>query len=68
MAWIDYGLGGLTAKALETVPEDVDELGSLYGLLAEHGELFGFPASRRFYDIGTPENLRRTERFLSRMR
>ena len=43
MAWIDYGLGGLTAKALETVPEDVDELGSLYGLLAEHGDALRLP-------------------------
>ncbi len=65
MAWIDYGLGGLTAEAVGMLPATAGELGALYALLAERGALFGFPATRRFYDIGTPEALRTTERFLS---
>jgi NDP-sugar pyrophosphorylase family protein len=65
MAWIDYGLGGLDAEAAVLLPESVSDLAVLYNLLADRGELFGFPATRRFYDIGTPEALRKTERFLS---
>ncbi len=67
MAWIDYGLGGLDAKAVGLLPEIVSDFASLHTFLTGRGELFGFPATRRFYDIGTPEGFRKTDCFLSTM-
>ncbi|HEY2283940.1 MAG TPA: NTP transferase domain-containing protein [Solirubrobacteraceae bacterium] len=64
MRWIDYGLGGLTAGALDRAPAVEDDLATLYRRLAEHGELMGFAADARFYEIGTPEALADTEEFL----
>lgn len=66
MDWIDYGLGGLTSSALGLVGADVTDLADLYHVLASAGELFGFPADSRFYEIGTPEALAETEAFLAR--
>ncbi len=64
MHWIDYGLGGLTAGALERAPAPEDDLAALYARLAARGELFGFEASERFYEIGTARALLETEAFL----
>jgi MurNAc alpha-1-phosphate uridylyltransferase len=66
MRWIDYGLGGLLAGALDSVGPDVSDLAELYGELARRGELFGFEATERFYEIGTPASLEETSAFLSR--
>ena len=64
MRWIDYGLGGLTARALERVPASEGDLAVLYERLAQRGELLGFEASERFYEIGTAPALSETEAFL----
>lgn len=65
MHWIDYGLGGLTAGVLDQAPAGEADLATLYSELASKGELFGFAASARFYEIGTPQALRETAAFLS---
>lgn len=64
MRWIDYGLGGLTAAALDAAGEDEHDLSGLYRLLAERGELMGFEAAERFYEIGSPAALAETDAFL----
>ena len=64
MRWIDYGLGGLTAGALDRVPASEGDLAVLYARLAERGELLGFEASERFYEIGTTRALAETDAFL----
>jgi len=64
MRWIDYGLGGLTLRALGRVPASESDLAVLYQRLAEHGELLGFEASERFYEIGTQQALAEAEAFL----
>jgi len=64
MRWIDYGLGGFTADALAGVGEQERDLAGLYGRLAELGQLCGYEASERFYEIGTPSGLRETDAFL----
>jgi MurNAc alpha-1-phosphate uridylyltransferase len=64
MDWIDYGLGGLRAQALDRVAGDVDDLAELYHVLSLAGELSGYAAQERFYEIGTPDALRETDRFL----
>jgi NDP-sugar pyrophosphorylase family protein len=66
MHWIDYGLGGLLSTALDAVDPEVSDLAELDRQLADRRELFGFEASERFYEIGTPEALAETSEFLSR--
>jgi NDP-sugar pyrophosphorylase family protein len=66
MRWIDYGLGGLKADALRLVDEGERDLAILYSQLAEAGELFGYEATERFYEIGTPESLVEADAFLRR--
>ncbi len=65
MHWIDYGLGGLTAGALQLAPAREGDLAVLYGRLADRRELMGIPASERFYEIGTAEALQETDAFLA---
>jgi NDP-sugar pyrophosphorylase family protein len=65
MEWIDYGLGGLTVSSLARAGAEVDDLSHLYRLLARTGDLFGFAATERFYEIGTPESLVDTAAFLA---
>lgn len=65
MSWIDYGLGGLTSDALEQVAPAVRDLAELYHVLSGRGQLFGYAATERFYEIGTPEALAETGAFLS---
>jgi NDP-sugar pyrophosphorylase family protein len=64
MRWIDYGLGGLEAPALDAVPASVADLAGLYQALAGARKLFGFAATERFYEIGTPGALAETSAFL----
>jgi N-acetyl-alpha-D-muramate 1-phosphate uridylyltransferase len=64
MAWIDYGVGVLTPPALDRAPDSGD-LADVYRALAAEGNLAGYVASERFYDIGSPAALAETEAFLS---
>lgn len=64
MRWIDYGLGGLHAHALETVSAEERDLAVLYGALARAGKLCAVAATERFYEIGTPAALEETGVFL----
>lgn len=66
MRWIDYGLSGLSQSALDLCPSNTRELSTLFSRLAAAGLLFGYEASRRFYEIGTPAALAETEAFLRR--
>jgi N-acetyl-alpha-D-muramate 1-phosphate uridylyltransferase len=65
MRWIDYGLGGIEARAIALVPAGENDLARLYRRLAELGELFGYEAQERFFEIGSPEGLADAEAFLS---
>jgi len=64
MQWIDYGLGGLTDAAIAWAPAGERDLSGLYRVLAERGELMGFEATERFFEIGTPTALAETDAFL----
>jgi NDP-sugar pyrophosphorylase family protein len=65
MSWIDYGLGGLSASAVDVLAATEHDLSSLYRVLAERGDLFGYEALERFHDIGTPEALADTDAYLT---
>lgn len=64
MHWIDYGLGGLEAAALDLVPAAESDLSGLYHQLAAAGRLCGYEATERFYEIGTPAALAEADTFL----
>ena len=64
MEWIDYGLGGLVSEALDAVGPETSDLADLYEVLSATDALVGYEATERFYEIGTPEALRETQRFL----
>lgn len=65
MQWIDYGLGGLLTTALDVVGTEISDLADLYHELAARSDLFGFEATERFYEIGTPEALAEARAFLA---
>jgi NDP-sugar pyrophosphorylase family protein len=66
MKYIDYGLGAFTAKAFERVPMDrTFDLAELYQAILADGELAGMEIARRFYEIGSPEGLAGTARFIA---
>jgi NDP-sugar pyrophosphorylase family protein len=64
MEWIDYGLGGLEAGVVDAAGADERDLAALYSVLAERRQLFGYEATERFYEIGTPAALAETDSFL----
>lgn len=64
MRWIDYGLGALRAEALDAAGPGEPDLAEVYRVLAERGELAGYLATERFYEIGTPDALREADAFL----
>ena len=64
MHWIDYGLGGLEAAALDLVPRTETDLSDLDHELAAAGDLCGYEATERFYEIGTPAALAEADTFL----
>jgi NDP-sugar pyrophosphorylase family protein len=61
MSWIDYGLSVLTPEALG----EESDLAQVFTRLAAAGQLAGYEATERFYEIGTPEALAETEVFLN---
>lgn len=66
MTYIDYGLAGLTARALERVPVGGrSDLADVYRSMAEAGELAGMEVGDRFYEIGSPAGLEATRRHLA---
>lgn len=65
MAYIDYGLGVLTEGVFAAYPEgQAFDLADPYTELAASGRLAGWESRQRFYEIGTPEGLADTDRFL----
>ncbi|MHB8240396.1 MAG: sugar phosphate nucleotidyltransferase [Solirubrobacteraceae bacterium] len=64
MRWIDYGLGALTAQALSRVGDEESDLAGLYHELSLAGQLCGFEAENRFFEIGTPSGLAEADAFL----
>ena len=68
MQYIDYGLGILSGAAFyEQVNEEVFDLATLYMTLSKKGELAGYKACQRFYEIGSPEGLAETDQYFKSM-
>ena len=66
MTHIDYGVALLRRIALLRIPEgEPYDLADLYRDLVADGRMAGHEVTRRFYEIGTPEGLEETRRFLA---
>jgi NDP-sugar pyrophosphorylase family protein len=65
MEHIDYGLAALRRELIEELPQgEICDLADLYSRLVREGRMAGFEVERRFYQIGTPEGLAETARYL----
>jgi NDP-sugar pyrophosphorylase family protein len=65
MQHIDYGVSLLRRAAIERIPENtVCDLANLMHELVDRGEMIGYEVHRRFYEIGSPQGLLETARYL----
>ena len=63
MEYIDYGLSVLTTAVVEDTM--APDLADVFHQLSRRGELLGFEATRRFYEIGSPAGLADLEAHLT---
>jgi len=69
MRHIDYGLGVLSAMALEPYsPGEPFELATVYRDIANQGRLAAYEVTSRFYEIGSPDGLEETREYLQSRR
>lgn len=65
MRHIDYGLGAFRPRAFDGYPRDAPvDLADVQQALAARGELAGYEAPRRFFEIGSPAGLAELNLFL----
>ena len=65
MEWIDYGLGGLEASIVDAAGDSWRISPGCTTSSPRRRLLFGYAATERFYEIGTPQALADTGEFLS---
>ena len=66
MSHIDYGINAFRSAVFAGVPADrTVDLAEVHGRMIALRTLRAFPVSERWYEIGTPEALAETERFLA---
>jgi N-acetyl-alpha-D-muramate 1-phosphate uridylyltransferase len=66
MTYIDYGLGVLSTRALQDVPDDrPSDLEAVYQALLANRQLAGHEVHGRFYEVGSLDGIEDTRRFLA---
>ncbi len=66
MDHIDYGLAALHRELIAELPEGGQaDLADFYSRLVAEGRMVGFEVLQRFYEVGTPDGLVETERYLA---
>jgi NDP-sugar pyrophosphorylase family protein len=66
MTYIDFGVTVLRREAVERIPPNQPyDLADLYSTLVTEGQMAGHEVGQRFYEIGTPEGLAETEKYLT---
>jgi NDP-sugar pyrophosphorylase family protein len=69
MQHIDYGLGIVSAMALEPYsPGEPFDLATVYQDIANQGRLAAYEVTSRFYEIGSPDGLEETRGYLQSRR
>jgi len=65
MSYIDFGIGILTPGCFVDYPTDAPlDLAKVYGDLSAKNQLAGFEVHERVYEMGSPQGLEETRRFL----
>jgi N-acetyl-alpha-D-muramate 1-phosphate uridylyltransferase len=65
MHHIDYGLSLLRRSVFESAPEGREyDLAAVFAKLAGERALLGYEVTERFYEIGSPEGLEETRKFI----
>lgn len=66
MRHIDYGLSLFRAQAFESFRDrELFDLGEVFIKAIGAGAIIGYEVTQRFYEIGTPESLQETARYLT---
>jgi N-acetyl-alpha-D-muramate 1-phosphate uridylyltransferase len=69
MKYIDYGLGILKKEAFQSFNTlDTFDLSQVYKKLVSDSNLLGYEVHSRFYEIGSFEGIRETEKYLSSLK
>ena len=67
MAYIDYGLGVISSRVLQTrAVDEVFDLAEIYHELSMQGQLAGYEVHERFYEIGSHSGLHEAEKYFSK--
>ena len=67
MQHIDYGLSVFKSEVFtEYAPDEVLDLARVMRTLVDRGDMAGFEARERFYEIGSPEGLQELNEFLDK--
>jgi len=65
MEYIDYGLSLLRKTAFDEIGnKEIFDLAEFYKILIKKGEMLGYEAKNRFYEIGSTQGLAETEEYL----
>jgi NDP-sugar pyrophosphorylase family protein len=68
MKYIDYGMSILRSESFEPwQTNEAFDLARVYDSLVDRGQLAGFEASERFFEIGSQKALEETNEFLSKL-
>jgi NDP-sugar pyrophosphorylase family protein len=65
MHYIDYGLGILNKNVFKE-REDVFDLADIYSELAEKNQLIGCEIEQRYYEIGSVDGIKETEKYIKK--
>jgi len=66
MTHVDYGINAFLAAAFEGLSADRPvDLAEVHRAMIERGTLRAFPVSERWHEIGSPQGIAETERFLA---
>jgi NDP-sugar pyrophosphorylase family protein len=65
MQYIDWGVGMLKASVFDAYPDgEKFDLATVYMDLVAHGQMSGYEAKQRFYEIGSKDGLAETDAYL----
>ena len=69
MEWIDYGVSVLTKELVRTISAGAFiDLADVFGEVSLRRQLAGYPADRRFHEVGTPHSRDELVRILDQQR
>jgi len=62
MTHMEYGINIFSKDIIDKIPKEVFPLGDYFNYLAKDSNLLSYPTTRMFYDIGTPEGIKKFQK------